>query len=153
MNFEQQEWIDSYLFGELEGEELLRFEAKMQEETNFREDVRLQKDMLSGIHSYFAAKPEVIKPRSDSKLVWIRRSLRVAAAIVLIVAVSAVFSPHISLYASDVSAEKLPKISYPGSTTVALHDAYAQYGVPAFKAIELIEPFEAWLGSIARGFS
>ncbi len=80
MNCEQQEWIDLYLFGELEGEDLLRFEAKMQEDEDFREDLRLQAEIFLGISTYHAAKSKtptkVVK--HSFKRVW----MGIAAAIV-----------------------------------------------------------------------
>ena len=87
MNCEQQEWIDLYLFGELEGEELLRFEVKMQEDADFRKDVHLQEEIFLGIRSYHAPKQQ----KQTAKIV--RYSFRkvwagVAAALVFVSIVS-----------------------------------------------------------------
>ena len=59
MNCEQQEWTDRYLFGELEGEERRRFEAKFATDQAFRADVELQAEIMVGINSYAAAEPKV----------------------------------------------------------------------------------------------
>lgn len=83
MNCEQQEWIDLYLFGELEGEELLRFEAKMQEDADFREDIQMQKEIFLGIRSYHAAKSKKAATKVVSfsfRKVW----TGVAAALVFV---------------------------------------------------------------------
>jgi len=82
MNCEQQEWIDLYLFGELEGEELLRFEEKMQEDVDFREDVRLQEEIFLGIRSYHTA-----KQKAQPKVVNLsfRKIWRGAAAVLVFV--------------------------------------------------------------------
>jgi len=83
MNCEQQEWIDLYLFGELEGNDLLRFEAKMQEDADFREDVHLQEEIFLGIRTYHAAKPKTAAAKIVSpsfRKVW----MGVAAAVMFV---------------------------------------------------------------------
>ena len=83
MNCEQQDWIDLYLFGELEGEELLRFERKMQEDADFREEVHLQGDIFLGIRSYCAAKSDAGKSKIVNlsfRKVWVS----IAAAVIFV---------------------------------------------------------------------
>lgn len=83
MNCDQQEWIDSYLFGELEGAERQRFEEKYATDEAFRAEVDLQAEIMVGVNSYCANKPAVHRPRvvtmSNIKKIW----LGIAAAIAL----------------------------------------------------------------------
>jgi len=67
-NCEKQEWIDSYLFGELEGEERAHFEALMQTDADFCKEVNLQSMIMVGVCTYEksakTAKSSVFKVRS-----------------------------------------------------------------------------------------
>lgn len=85
MNYEQQEWIDRYLFGELKGEERRRFEAKFAIDQAFRADVELQAEIMVSINSYTASKPKAVPLPTTSKLVWIKYGLRVAAMVALVI--------------------------------------------------------------------
>jgi len=91
MNCEQQEWTDRYLFGELEGEERRRFEAKFATDQGFRAEVELQAEIIVGINSYTAAKPKVVPLRPTSKFACIKPILRVAAMVAFFTLANAIF--------------------------------------------------------------
>lgn len=55
-NCEKQEWIDSYLFGQLEGEERRNFELLMKEDADFRLEVNLQAEIMVGVCTYRQSK-------------------------------------------------------------------------------------------------
>lgn len=138
MNCEQQEWIDSYLFGELEGEERLRFEAKFASDEVFRAEVELQAEIVVGINSYSAALPEVSTPKPAPKLVWIKRHWAKAAAIIifLIVANTTFQSDIIQLTENNKTdkhnnfTENKPATFYSNSTVVEMEDVFSASGVP-----------------------
>jgi len=94
MNCEQQEWIDRYLFGELEGEERQRFEAKYATDEIFRVEVDLQAEIMVGIKTYVATNTNVVALHSGSKLLRIKRSLSVAATVALVIMAGMMFQPN-----------------------------------------------------------
>jgi len=93
-NCEQQEWIDRYLFGELEGEERRRFEAKYATEEAFRTEVDLQAQIMVSINSYSATHPEVVPMRFGSKLLRMKHRVRVAATVALVIMAGMMFQPN-----------------------------------------------------------
>lgn len=139
MNCEQQEWIDSYLFGELKGEERLRFEAKFATDKAFRAEVELQAEIMVGINSYNAARPQVSMPKPNPKLVWIKRHWAKAAAIIifLIVAKTTFQSDTIQLTEKNNIAKHNSSLIkskaetfHVNSIPVAMQDLLSESGVP-----------------------
>lgn len=78
---EKQEWIDSYLFGELEGEERVCFEALMQADADFRKEVNLQSMIMVGVCTY-QPKAKAAKTRIN-KIRTFKRYVVATAAVVL----------------------------------------------------------------------
>jgi len=79
MNCERQEWIDSYLFGELEGQERRRFETQYATDEAFRAEVDLQAEIMVGINSY-CSDEEKIQPTKIISMQNIRKIFIATAA-------------------------------------------------------------------------
>jgi len=82
-NCEKQEWIDSYLFGHLEGEERRTFELLMEQDADFRLEVNLQAEIMVGVCTYRqskqAAKQSIV---SHKTIVAFKRYCITAAAVI-----------------------------------------------------------------------
>ena len=81
MNCEQQDWIDSYLFNELEGEERKEFEVKYANDEAFRMEVDLQVEVFAGINDYYIAQAKRPKATPQKTLAMPKFSWAIAAAI------------------------------------------------------------------------
>lgn len=57
-----EQWIDQYLRKELSPDEVQRFEARMQTDADFLEEVMLRKDIIVGIR---AAEHQLLRERLD----------------------------------------------------------------------------------------
>ncbi len=97
MNCDQQEWIDSYLFGELEGAERRQFEAKYATDEAFRAEVDLQAEIMVGVNSYCASKPTVHRPKvvsmSNTKKIWLSIAAAIALAFMVQVTINTAIPP------------------------------------------------------------
>lgn len=83
-NCKEQEWIDSYLLGELNDDEHRRFETRYTSDEAFRTEVDLQAAIMVGINNHYAAEPKVVKHPASNHL-WIKSALRVAATVALVI--------------------------------------------------------------------
>ena len=87
---EKQEWIDNYLFGELEGEERICFEALMQADVDFRKEVNLQSMIMVGVCTY---KPTA--KLAKTRISKIRRFKRYVVATAAVILAFLLFKPSV----------------------------------------------------------
>ncbi len=88
-NCEKQEWIDNYLFGELEGQERRDFERLMEHDVDFCMEVNLQAEIMLGVCTYREAKQSAkakLMPRKTItafKRYWMTAAAVLAAFLLL----------------------------------------------------------------------
>lgn len=90
----RQEWIDTYLSGNMTYEACQAFEVLMNTDMAFREEVELQAQLIAGIIAY--NEPSEAKKAATQKLPVLKIALRVAAMLAIVFSVIALMETEVN---------------------------------------------------------